>query len=43
MTGLILRAAVFMPMPKRPMPARLLKFIEPPKEVATFSTLGAIP
>jgi hypothetical protein len=30
-------------MPKRPMPLLLLKLMDPPNDVATLSTLGAIP
>ena len=43
MTGLMLSAAVFIPMPKRPMPSRLPKFIEPPNAVAIFNTFGDMP
>ena len=32
-----------MPMAKRPIPSRLPKVVEPPNDVATFSTAGAIP
>ena len=38
-----LSAAVFIPMPKRPIPFRFPKVVEPPKEVATLRTGGAMP
>src|ERR1051326_33162 len=39
----MLNAAVFIPMPKRPIPCLFPNVVDPPNDVATFRTVGDIP